>query len=287
MSSRDESPDVTEVGEAGGNSYLVRAILRAFDVLEEVRKAGDGISLKELSSRAGLTKPTTLRMVRNLEHVGMIEGVPGTNSYRLGVRCVELGEAYLEHADFRHEARPILERLRDQIGETVHLGVLDDGLRVVYLDKLEGSHAVGIMMSRVGATAPAFCTGLGKALLAAQGPEAVARLDAAGPRSAYTSTTIVSSDELQRELALTRERGYALDLEEHEPGVRCVASTIPGLEGPVTAAISIAGPAHRLSRETLEGELSTAVMTAAADIGRRLGVRSAGEEGGAHAAGGA
>lgn len=268
--SEPSSPD--ETGSESTNTYHVRAILRAFEVLEQVRRAGDGIGLKELGERTGLTKATTLRMVRNLEHVGMVEAVPGTNNYRLGVRCVELGQAYLEHADFRHEARPILERLRDEFGETVHLGVLDDGLRVVYLDKLEGRHAVGIMMSRVGVTAPAYCTGLGKALLAVQGSDAVHRLDVAGSRTTYTPSTIVGSEELERELELTRERGYALDLEEHEPGVCCVATTIPGLEGPVSVAISIAGPTHRLSEDALTGELASAVQAAAVEIGQRLGV---------------
>lgn len=272
MTPAPEPSSLAETADSSGNNYHVRAILRAFEVLEQVRQAADGIGLKELGERTGLTKATTLRMVRNLEHVGMVEAVPGTNYYRLGVRCVELGQAYLEHADFRREARPILERLRDEFGETVHLGVLEDGLRVVYLDKIAGRHAVGIMMSRVGVTAPAYCTGLGKALLAVQGADAVAHLDAAGERTAYTSSTIVGSEELEEELARIRERGYALDLEEHEPGVRCVATTIPGLEGPVSVAISIAGPAHRLSEAALTGELASAVRAAAVEIGQRLGV---------------
>ena len=264
-------------GDGAGHDYLVRAILRASDVLEQVRLGGGGTSLNELARSTGLTKPTTLRMLRNLEHVGLVERVPGKDVYRLGVRCVELGQGYLQHADFRHEARPILERLRDHFGETVHLAALDDGLRVVYLDKLEGRHAVGIMMSRVGVTAPAYCTGVGKALLAAQDGDPVAALEQAGSVKAYTSTTITDPDDLRRELATIRERGFALDLEEHEVGVRCVASTVRGLEVPVTAAISISGPAHRLARDALETELAPAVIEAAEEIGHRLGAHPAQE----------
>jgi DNA-binding IclR family transcriptional regulator len=257
--------------------YEVRAISRALEVLDAIQGSGGGISLNELVEQSGLTKPTVFRMVRNLEHGGLVERVAGADRYRLGLRCVALGQAYLEQVDFRREALPVLERLRDSYNETVHLAVLDEHLRVVYLEKLEGRQAVGIMMSAVGRSAPSYCTGLGKALLSARDDDPVAVLEARGDLVRKTPTTIWRSEALRRELRTIRERGYALDLEEHEAGVRCVATAIRGPGGNV-AALSIAGPADRMPEELLRGELAAAAMKAGREISRRLG---AADDGGA------
>ncbi len=255
------------------STYLVRAITRAADILGLIQHNGAPASLSELTERSGLTKPTVLRMLRNLEHIGLVERVSGTDDYRLGLRCVELGQAYLEQVDFRREALPILEDLRDCYNETVHLAVLDESLRVVYLEKLEGKHAIGIMMSRVGLSAPAYCTGLGKALLSEHPGDPVGVLHERGELVGKTENTIHDPTELRAELSAIRERGYALDLEEHEPGVRCVAATIHDSSGAMLGALSIAGPAQRLSEEQLTGELAEATVTAAAAVSERLGGR--------------
>jgi DNA-binding IclR family transcriptional regulator len=265
------------VGDQGAN-YEVKAITRAAAVLELIQAGRGESSLNGLVTRSGLRKPTVFRMVRNLERIGLVERVPGTERYRLGLRCVELGQAYLEQVDFRREALPVLERLRDAYNETVHLAVLDEHLRVVYLEKLEGKHAIGIMMSAVGRSAPAYCTGLGKALLAARDDDPVGALSARGELAAKTRNTIHESGALRDELRRIRDRGYALDLEEHELGVRCVAATITGSDGSVVAALSIAGPAQRLPRSLLTGELAEASVTAAREISRRLGAPAAGSE---------
>jgi DNA-binding IclR family transcriptional regulator len=251
--------------------YEVRAISRAFEILGHVEDGPGGISLNELVRRSALTKPTVFRMVKNLEHVGLVARVPGTDTYQLGLRCIRLGQAYLQQTDFRREALPVMERLRDAFNETVHLAVLDERLRVVYLEKLGGSHAVGIMMSAVGGTAPSYCTGLGKALLAARDDDPVAILQERGELKRKTSTTIWRPDALRRELATIAERGYSLDLEEHEPGVRCVATTIRGANGDPIAALSVAGPVGRMPEDLLTGELAEAVVKAAREIGRRVG----------------
>ena len=251
--------------------YSVRAVVRAARLLELIRASDGGTSLNELVARSGLAKASVFRMVRTLESVGLIERDGAADRYRLGVRCLELGQAYLEQTDLRREALPVLERLRALFDETVHLGVLDDELRVVYLEKLETMQAVGIMMSRVGRTAPPHCTGLGKALLAWQDGDVAAALLERGQLRAYTANTIATVDGLRTELARIRAAGYSLDLEEHERGVRCVACPVRGPSGGVVAAISIAGPAQRLSERALRGDLAKGVKAAAADIERRLG----------------
>jgi DNA-binding IclR family transcriptional regulator len=264
--------DATHLAEAP-EGYVIRAVVRATRLLELLRTSDGGASLGELASRSGLAKASVFRMLRTLEETGLVERAPDRDRYRLGVRCLELGQAYLEQTDLRREALPLLHELRSRFNETVHLGVLDDELRVVYLEKLESTHAVGIMMSRVGRTAPSFCTGLGKAMLAALDSDPVSVLDQRGALRRYTPGTITKPDALRTELGRIRKRGYSLDLEEHEPGVRCVGAPIVGPHGELAAGLSISGPAQRLPERLLRRELADAARAAAGEIGRRLGAR--------------
>ena len=253
--------------------YTVRAVVRAARLLEALRTTDGGASLAELAAGSGMAKASVFRLLRTLEETGLVERTPDGDRYRLGLRCLELGQAYLEQTDLRREAMPVLAALRERYRETVHLAALDDGLRVVYLEKLESTHAVGIMMSRIGRTAPSFCTGLGKAMLAALPGDPVRRLEEQGVLRPYTAATISDPRALRRELTRIRKRGYSLDLEEHEPGVRCVGCAIYGPGGDVVAGLSIAGPAQRLPERLLRGPLADAAREAAAEIGRRLGAR--------------
>lgn len=259
-------PDISRIKD----SYMIRAVARAADVLELLRTSDGGATLNEVTAGTGLAKASAFRMLRTLERTGLVERVHDSDVYRLGVRCLELGQAYLEQTDLRREALPILRELKETFNETVHLAVLDDQLRVVYLEKLQTTHPVGLMMSRVGKTAPSHCTGLGKALLAALEGDPVGVLTEMGTLSSHTASTIVDPVALKKELDSIRSRGFALDLEEHERGVRCVAAAIPGSRDPV-AAISIAGPAPRMPERKLKGELARAVADAAGEISHRLG----------------
>jgi DNA-binding IclR family transcriptional regulator len=261
----------------GADGYTIRAVVRAAQLLEILRTADGSASLRELAVGSGLAKPSTFRLIRTLEQIGLVERLPGQDRYRLGVRCLELGQGYLEQIDFRREALPVMERLLAEFNETVHLGVLDDRLRVVYLEKLDSAHAVGLMMSRVGRTAPSYCTGLGKALLAAQDGDPVTVLAERGELQRFTKNTLCEPSALRTELARIRRRGYALDREEHEPGVRCVATVVAGPDGRAAAAISIAGPSQRMPKDLLEGDLAEAAIAAAREIGRRMGAKAAQE----------
>lgn len=268
--SRNGGETVTET-PAARKDYSVRAVARAVDVLDLLRTSKDGASLNELSRRSELAKPSLFRMLRTLEETGLVERVPGSDTYRLGVRCLVLGQAYLEQTDLRREALPTLQRLRDEFNETVHLSALDNELRVVFLEKLETTHAVGMMSSRVGRTAPSHCTGSGKALLSGLDGDPVATLENNGDIHHYTTNTIHEPDALRSELEKIRREGYAFDFEEHESGVRCVACPIKGANGDVVASVSISGPAQRLPDDLLRGGLAEGVKAAAREISFRLG----------------
>lgn len=240
-------------------------------MLEVLRAADGGLPLNELARRSELPKPSLFRLVRTLEDTGLVERLPGSGHYRLGLHCLKLGQAYLEQADLRSEAAPILEKLRFEFDETVHLAVLDDELRVVYLEKLESPHAVGLMMSRVGRTVPAYCTAIGKVLLASLDGDPVADLEARGALRRYTPNTILEPEAIRHELQTVRKQGFALDFEEHELGVRCVGCSVKGPQERVVAAVSIAGPTHRLPKKLLKGRVAEETMAAAREISRRLG----------------
>lgn len=259
-----------DISEGETQDYVIRAVVRAAAILELLRASDHAVTLNEVTERSGLAKASVFRMLRTLQRTGLVERVQDSDLYRLGVRCLELGQAYLEQTDLRREALPILRELKERFNETVHLAVLDDQLRVVYLEKLQTSHPVGLMMSRVGRTAPSYCTGLGKALLAAVDGDPIDVMAHSGALRSYTPNTLTDLADLRDELSRIRGRAFALDLEEHEQGVRCVASAIPGSRDPV-AAISIAGPAQRLPERKLKGELARAVIDAAMEIGRRVG----------------
>jgi DNA-binding IclR family transcriptional regulator len=253
-------------GEPAEQDYLVRSVLRAATLLRAVGESVQPPSLSLLSQRSGLTKATVFRLMRTLMEAGLVEMNPGQATFRLGPLCAILGQTYLDQIDVLKEARPILTSLRDQTAETVHLGILEGDQRVLYLEKLESTHAVGVMKSRVGATVPAYCTGIGKALLATRN-----LLPPEESLHRFTPATIGDPVLLKEELESVRSRGYALDLEEHEPGVRCVAVPVYGSDGVAVAAISVTGPSERMERGRLEGELLVAARAAASAISARLG----------------
>ncbi len=125
--------------EEPGSVYAVRAVVRAARLLELLRSAQGGMTLQELTDASGLAKASVFRMLKTLEQVALVERLPRVERYRLGVRCLELGQAYLDNVDLRREALPVMEQLRDECNETIHLGLLDDELRVVYVEQLAGS----------------------------------------------------------------------------------------------------------------------------------------------------
>jgi IclR family acetate operon transcriptional repressor len=185
--------------------------------------------------------------------------------------CLELARSYQINNVIRRAALREMESLRDCTGETVHLAVLDR-LEVVYLEKLHGLHAIGLMSSQVGGRALAYCTGLGKVLLAFVEPEAVRTQFSDFQFIRFTSTTLADVDALLAELEAIRRVGYAFDWGEHESEVRCIAAPVRDAHGKVIAAISLAGPANRM--EPLDRpEQVNLVLRSAQEISSWLGYR--------------
>lgn len=245
---------------------------RALNVLIEIGKNGArGLSLAESSAILGYSKATTHRILRTLTARGFLRCDDERRLFTLGVTNLRLGMDFLEQLDIRREALPLLRELASESGETVHLGVLQGG-DVVYIEKVESPQAVR-MFSRVGHTMPASSTGVGKAILAFL-PEA--ELEAALPErlEQRTESTITDHAALREHLAAVRERGYSTDDVENEEGIRCVGAPLFDHTGAVCAAISIAGPANRLTPERF-AELGQRTREIALEISARIGYRAA------------
>jgi IclR family KDG regulon transcriptional repressor len=249
--------------------YFVRSVERALNILQLFSNSDSELSASEISRRLDLPQSTAFRLLVTLAASGFVEQNPTNDKYRLGATCLGLGSAFLKHNDVRKRAVGPLERLRDTCGETVHLGVFKDD-SVVYLEKLSGLHPIGLMSSTVGATAPAYCTGLGKALLAFQPPELVQEFITQSELSRFTKNTIVDREQLLDELNKIRRQGYSFDNEEHEQGVGCVAAPVFDHTG-VVAAISIAGPVDRIADPQKMEEFIQLVKQTSSRISKMLG----------------
>ncbi len=254
---------------AGDQSYHVRAVQRAIDLLKAFDYTSPELSLTQLSQRTGLSLPTANRLLATLQREALVEST-GAGRYRLGVACLHLGSIFLAQAELRTMALPVLEKLRQETRETVHLAILDQ-MEVVYLEKLEGLWPIALMGSRVGGRNPAYCTALGKVLLSWVDPALVEDHFKRVPLPRFTPNTITDLAALREELQRVRANGYALDREEHESEVSCVAAPIRDHRGSVAAALSVSGPAGRMATLLEDRGGIALVIEAAKEISIRLG----------------
>jgi IclR family acetate operon transcriptional repressor len=250
--------------EAGSSSS---SVLRAFDVLGGIAAASDGrASLTQIANRLKVSKSTAHRYLTTLEGLAVVER-DEHESYRLGLRLVELAGVVLSEHDVRREAEGELEALARHTKETAHLAV-PSGNEVFYLAKFDSPHSLR-MVSRIGARMPMYSTALGRSILAHSSEERVADVLAEGlPRR--TPSTLTDARALRTNLELVRERGFAIDDEENEPGVRCVGAPIFDMGVAVVAAISVSGPSTRVTPEVALA-IGPAVVQSAKAVSLRLG----------------
>lgn len=232
--------------KAGSNSegpYQLQSLARAVAVLEMLGESEVPLSLAELCLRMQIHKSTAHRSLMVLERMTLIERTHD-NRFRLGLKLYELGNRAVEQVDLRARIRPYLWRLSAQLGETVHLGVLQKA-SVVYLDKAEPNRRV-CMSSKTGSSNPVYCTSLGKAILAFLPPESVEEIIDRIRFVAFTPKTITNREDLLKSLERVRRRGFAVDDEEIEMGVRCIGAPIFDENRFPIAALSMSGPTARV-----------------------------------------
>jgi len=247
-------------------SSTTRTLVRGLNLLELIARSNDGAALSELAAAAALDKATTLRLLGTLRELGWARQDPSDRRYRLTGKMAHLSQIHGHALSIQALARPHLTTLRDEVNETVHLGVIRDDA-VVYIEKLEASNSIRLV-STVGQEMPVLTTALGRAILSAlpEG-ERAARIRAL-PRPKRTPQTM-DKKQLLHELVASAERGYAIDHEENELGVTCVGAPLLDSTRSPAAAISISGPTFRLAAR-LE-LLGRACSEAAAAISRDFG----------------
>ncbi len=245
----------------------LRSVSNALAILEAFTLERPELGVTELARTLKLGKSTVHRLLASLSARGYVRKNPATDRYCLGLKAFEVGALAVRQRTIRETAAPFLQHLAAACRETVHLGVLDEG-DVIYIDKIESQQALQ-MYSRIGRRAPAHCTALGKALLAWEPADALERV-LRRRLQAYTPRTLTDPDALRRELARTRARGYALDDDEFEVGLKCIAAPVRDHTRQVVASLGIASPAVRLPEERV-GPLAELVRATAADVSAALG----------------
>jgi IclR family transcriptional regulator, KDG regulon repressor len=255
----------------GKRSYTITALQRGLHLLTLFAGAERGLSASEVAKRSALPVSTVHRFLMNLESSGFLscseDGV-----YHLGVLCFGLGHAALAQLDIRRLSIPFLRELNQATRETIHLTVRH-GATAVYVDKLDSPEPVRIY-SRIGASVPLYCSAVGKVMLAYMQPQDRDNLLSQVEFKRFTPNTIGNSQELLAYLQRVRRQGFAYDLEENEPHIRCVAAPIWDHAGSVNASLSITGPAVRMSNSRMR-ELSALVKQAGLNISRELGYEPA------------
>jgi DNA-binding IclR family transcriptional regulator len=263
---------MTKSSKRPKSDYAIQTVANALSLLEAFQDEEE-LGVSELSRRLGLHKNNVFRLLATLEERGYVEQAPRSERYLLGARALELGQSLARKNGLLRLARPVLRELGRRCGESAHLGVVRD-LEVVHLDGEPGGRLVKARI-RVGERLPVHCTALGKAILAFADDELRAALEckrgADGRLDERTRATLVDREKLLEALGTVRARGFSVDLEECEEGLRCVAAPVLDAEGRAVAALSLSAPAFRAEPETLESRLAPQVMAAADRLSRSLG----------------
>lgn len=246
------------MGQESGSDGTVG---KAMDVLDAVAGFGRPVRFSDLLVGSAYPKATLYRFLQTLTNQGMLGYDPDTGTYALGVRLVRLAHAAWAQSSLAPIARRHLDELAAETGETIHLAQMDQG-QVLYVDKRNAARPVE-MFSSAGKVGPAFCTGVGKAMLAFMPDAAVEAAISRQSFHRFTSQTLDTPAKLKAELKVIRTQGYAFDREEHEPGIICCAAAIRSRSGRVLGALSVTSTTDRTNLAALEAQASRITDTAA------------------------
>ena len=251
---------------ASSSVVLVSSVVRVVSILDRL-SLERSVSLETLSRDTHLAKPTVLRFLQTLQELGYVRR-DERERWAITFKLFSMGSRALEHLDLYVAARPVAEELAGELGETVHMGILE-GDAAVYVLKIESKYTIR-MFSRVGRRIPLYCTAIGKTLLAFSAPEERAAILKDLKLVAFTPKTLSSRHGLEAELEKIRARGYTIDDEEHEEGIHCIAAPVLDYSGAIVAALSASWPAFRFDADRAD-ELAAHVKASAARISAILG----------------
>lgn len=246
----------------------VQSAERIFQVMEMLADNGE-MGLMELSAALGLHKSTVHRLLMSLIYMGYAKQDETTQKYMLSYKVVNMASKVLDRTDVLQVAKPYMERLSDLSGETVHLVQREEN-NILYIYKIEAKVGTIRMVSHVGMVHPMYCSGVGKAIMATLPEDEVKKIWNESIIEKKTDKTITDYAKMQEVLEEVRKNGYALDEEENEKGVRCIAACLYGHQKEVKYAFSISGPTSRMTKERVK-ELSVDMLKVQEELSRELG----------------
>lgn len=250
--------------------YLIKSVIKALDILEEMSEQNGEIRVKDLSEKLNMGKSTLHRFLSTLAYKGYIKQVEEKGKYLVTLKLFEIGNHILQSQDLHSRSMHVLQELHKKTEETVHLVVLDKG-NAVFVNKLDSYQSL-VTFSSIGKRAPAHCLASGKVLLSYLSQDELESVIKQNELKQFTRNTITDINILKEQLSEIRKQGIAFDFEELEPGINCVAAPVRNYAGQVIAAISISGKVRNLNIERLK-ELSVEVVEAARKISENLGYR--------------
>lgn len=253
-----------------GLNGRVQSVDRALVLLEELARDDRGRRLTELSRQTGLSLTTVHRLLTTLEQRRFVQFSAADSAWRIGLRAFAVGSSFARERNFVAPALPFLRRLRDQTRETANLGVVEDG-EVVVVNQVP-SREIMRAISAVGGRSPMTASGMGKVFLASYTREDVNAVVLRRGMPRATRTTLTCRDALETQLIEARRDGYAVDDEEHVPGLRCVAAPVYDHKADVVCAVSVSGLRLRMTPERLPS-LGRLLAKTAGEITAALGGR--------------
>jgi len=251
------------------SDYIIHSVDHAFDVLEAFRADEPELGVTQLGKLLNLHKNNVFRILATLESRGYVEQNPRTGNYRLGLKAFEAGQAYLRHTSLLSVAHPQMEALSTELRENSYLAVMR-GDYVFYLDEIIADQTIQVI-SRLGTRVSPHCTATGKVFLAYLEDSQVEVLIEAMDLEKMTPHTITDKRKLIAEIKKVSDNGYAVDNEEWNLGLKCVAAPILDYYGKIQGTISVSGPADRLPGGKIGEDIIPAVVYHAKEVSRKMG----------------
>jgi IclR family transcriptional regulator, KDG regulon repressor len=242
---------------------------RLLDIVELLTLEKDGLGVTDIANRTSLHKSTVHRIVSALAERGYIEKVPERSVYKVGLKFVEISSVYLNSVELKTEATPYLRELTSKLGQPTHLAILD-GTDAVYIEKVDVLNNIRLY-SQIGRRIPVYCSALGKCLLSGLHEGEIDEIVQKSSFIKFTAKTLTREELLRQVRAVTTD-GYAVDDEEHDEGIRCIAVPVRDYRGKVIASVSVAGPASVFLQKN-DNETAKMVKETALVISKRMGYK--------------
>ncbi|WHH56897.1 IclR family transcriptional regulator [Petroclostridium sp. X23] len=246
----------------------VQTLDRALDILELLATQKNGMGVTEIGNRVGLHKSTVHRLLNALGERGYVEKNTDVGTYQLGMKVVEISSIHLNSIELKTEAAPYLRKLAAETTQPVHLATFVDG-EVIYIEKVETLNTIR-MYSSIGKRVPMHCSAVGKAIMTGMADTEIEQLLKTRDLKQYTAETLSSIGQVIEQVREARKIGWAIDNQEHEEGIRCIAAPIYDYRGEVIAAVSTSGPKSVIAPEK-DNMISEYVVKAAKEISKRMG----------------